>query len=56
MLLPGKEVIFVELKAPEERLRPLQLKRKEQLRKLGFKVYVIDSVQAVSAFMREVVG
>jgi hypothetical protein len=56
VLLPGKEVIFVELKAPEERLRPLQLKRKEQLKRLGFKVYVIDSVQAVSAFMREVVG
>ncbi len=54
VLLPGKEIYFVELKAPGEQLRPLQLKRKKQLEKLGFKVYVIDSIQAVSAFMREV--
>ena len=54
VLLPGKDIYFVELKAPGEQLRPLQLKRKKQLEDLGFKVYVIDSIQAVSAFMREV--
>ena len=54
VLLPGKEIYFVELKAPGEQLRPLQLKRKEQIEKLGFKVYVIDSSQAVGGFMREV--
>ncbi|HHV04827.1 MAG TPA: VRR-NUC domain-containing protein [Bacteroidales bacterium] len=54
VLLPGKGIYFVELKAPGERLRALQLKRKKQLEDLGFKVYVIDSIQAVSAFMREV--
>lgn len=56
VLLPYKVIAFVELKAPGERLRPLQLKRKEQLEKLGFKVYVIDSIQAVDVFMGEVVG
>lgn len=54
VLLPGMGIYFVELKAPGERLRALQLKRKKQLEDLGFKVYVIDSIQAVSAFMREV--
>lgn len=54
VLLPGKDIYFVELKAPGEQLRPLQLKRKKQLEDLGFKVYVIDSFQAVSAFIREV--
>ena len=54
VLLPGKDIYFVELKAPGEQLRPLQLKRKEQLEDLGFKVYVIDSIQAVGSFMREV--
>lgn len=54
VLLPGKGIYFVELKAPGKRLRALQLKRKKQLEDLGFKVYVIDSIQAVSAFMREV--
>ena len=56
VLLPGKEVIFVELKAPEERLRPLQLKRKEQLKRLGFKVYVIDTIQALDVFLGEMMG
>lgn len=54
VLLPGKDIYFVELKAPGEQLRPLQLKRKKQLEDLGFKVYVIDSIQAVGSFMREV--
>lgn len=54
VLLPGKEIYFVELKAPGKQLRPLQIKRKEQIEKLGFKVYVIDSIRAVDSFMREV--
>ena len=54
VLLPGKEIYFAELKAPGKRLRALQLKRKEQLEDLGFKVYVMDSIQAVDSFMREV--
>lgn len=54
VLLPGKEIYFVELKAPGKQLRPLQLKRKKQLEDLGFKVYVIDSIRAVDSFMREV--
>ena len=54
VLLPGREIYFVELKAPGKRLRALQLKRKKQLGNLGFKVYVIDSIQAVDSFMREV--
>ncbi len=39
----------------EAKLRPLQQRRKTQLEVLGFKVYVIDSLQAVDEFMREVV-
>jgi len=53
VLLPGKEVIFVELKAPGQKLRPLQRKRKEQLESLGFQVYVLDSYRAVENFMKE---
>lgn len=54
VLLPKGEIYFVELKAPGKRLRPLQLKRKEQLEKLGFKVYVIDSYEKVESFICEV--
>ncbi len=45
VLLPKGKIYFVELKAPGKKLRPLQLKRKEQLESLGFKVYVIDSYE-----------
>ena len=55
VLLPGGASLFVELKAPGKKLRPLQIKRKEQLESLGFKVYVIDSYKGVEAFLQEVV-
>lgn len=55
VLLPPGNLVFVELKAPGRKPRPLQQKRKIQLEGLGFKVYVIDSLQAVDEFMREVV-
>lgn len=55
VLLPKGRVVFVELKAPGGKLRPLQLKRKKQLENLGFKVYVIDSYKKVDEFIREVV-
>jgi Uma2 family endonuclease len=48
--------VFVELKAPGKSLRPLQIKRKEQLESLGFKVYIIDSYEKVDVFIQEVVG
>lgn len=42
-LLPGGRAVFVETKAPGKRLEPLQEKRRDELRALGFKVYKIDS-------------
>ena len=42
-LWPGGRVSFYEIKRPGERPRPLQLRRLEQLRRLGFKAEVIDS-------------
>jgi len=54
VLIPNGEVIFVELKAPGKTMRPIQLKRKEQLENLGFKVYLIDSLGGVDGFVREV--
>ena len=55
VLLPKGRIYFVELKAPGKYLRPLQLKRKEQLEELGFKVYVIDSYKKIDAFIEEMV-
>ena len=55
VLLPKRRIVFVELKAPGKSLRPLQLKRKEQLEALGFKVYVIDSYKKIDEFIEEMV-
>ena len=42
VLLPGGRAAFVEAKAPGQKPRPLQARRMEQLRALGFRVYVLD--------------
>lgn len=43
VLLPGGKIIFVELKAPGKKLRPLQEFREKEMEKLGFKVWIVDS-------------
>ena len=53
VLMKSEKVVFVELKAPGKKMRPLQIKRKKQLEALGFKVYLIDSLKAVKDFVQE---
>lgn len=47
LLLPGGQVLWVETKAPGEKLRPKQKQRQRQLQELGFYVAVIDSIEGV---------
>ena len=47
LLLPGGKAVFVETKAPGKKPRPLQLHRHEQLRSLGFRVFVIDEMKQI---------
>lgn len=47
VLLPHGKLAFVELKAPGKMLRPLQVRRKEQLKGLGFSVYCVDGTEQV---------
>jgi hypothetical protein len=54
ILLPGGRLAFVEVKAPGKAPRPLQVKRKRQLEALGFRVYVIDSVEPIQRIIREI--
>jgi len=42
VILPGRPTAYVELKAPGENPRPIQLRRHHQLRALGCHVHVID--------------
>ena len=48
VLMPGGRMAFVELKAPGKKPRPLQLNRHDQLRSLGFEVYVVDNPEQVA--------
>lgn len=47
-LWPGGRVAFYELKRSGEKPRPLQERRIEQLRRLGFTVEVIDNKERVA--------
>ncbi|MHB8963355.1 MAG: VRR-NUC domain-containing protein [Saccharofermentanales bacterium] len=56
VLLPGGHMAFVEVKAPGEKPRPLQLSRHKLLRELGFKVYVLDDEQQIGKILAEIGG
>lgn len=51
VLLPGGAVVFVETKAPGRRPRLIQRKVHDRLRRLGFQVEVLDSVESVDGFI-----
>ena len=54
VLLPGGRMVFVEVKAPGQKPRPLQLSRHRLLRRLGFKVYVLDDPDAITGMLDEI--
>ena len=56
VLLPGGHIGFVEVKATGEKLRPLQLTRHGLLRRLGFKVYVLDDERQIERIIAEIGG
>ena len=51
VLLPEGRLAFVEVKAPGKKPRPLQIKRHEMLRRLGFKVYVLDDEKQIGGII-----
>ena len=54
LLFPGGRMAFVEVKAPGEKPRPLQLSRHGMLRGLGFKVFVLDDEQQIGGLLDEI--
>lgn len=56
VLMPGGRIAFVEVKAPGEKPRPLQLSRHRLLRRLGFRVYVLDGAEQIETILREIGG
>ncbi len=53
LLFPGGKIAFVEVKAPGKKPRPLQLTRHAALRRLGFKVFVLDGFEQIPAIIKE---
>lgn len=54
ILMPEGRIAFVEVKAPGEKPRPLQQSRHRLLRRLGFKVYVLDTLEDIEKIISEV--
>lgn len=53
VLLPQGRMSFVEVKAPGKKPRPLQVHRHEELRNLGFPVFVLDSLDQIKEILDE---
>ena len=56
LLLPHGRFAFVEVKAPNQKPRPLQLSRHRLLRRLGFRVYVLDALEDIDKIIKEVIS
>jgi len=53
VLLPSGSLAFVEVKRHGEMPRPLQLARHGMLRRLGFKVYVLDQPEQIQTILED---
>ena len=56
VLLPDGKVGFVEVKAPGETPRPLQVSRHNLLRSLGLQVFTLDDITAIPRMLDEIGG
>ena len=56
ILMPHGVCAFAELKAPGMKPRALQMARHEMLRRLGFRVYVVDEIEQIGGIRDELAG
>jgi hypothetical protein len=54
VLFPQGKIIFIELKAPGKKLKVIQEYRAKELRKLGFRVECLDSIEGIMEIISEV--
>lgn len=54
ILMPGGRVAFVEVKDKGKHPRPLQEARHRMLRKLGFRVYVLDNEEQIGGIIDDI--
>ena len=56
VMLPKGRIGFVELKAPGERPRALQIARMARIEALGYKCYVCDRIELIEGILEEIEG
>ncbi|MBR2913493.1 MAG: VRR-NUC domain-containing protein [Oscillospiraceae bacterium] len=54
ILMPMGRIAFVEVKAPGESPRKLQLARHRFLRRLGYKTFVLDNPEQIGGILDEI--
>ena len=54
ILMTGGKLAFIELKATGKKPRPLQIKRMEQLKRLGFLCFVLDDIELIGGMLDEI--
>ena len=54
VLMPGGHIGFVEVKVPGKKPPPLRVSRHGLLRRLGFKVYVLDAPEQIGGILDEI--
>lgn len=54
VLMTGGKLAFIELKATGKKPRPLQIKRMEQLKRLGFLCFVLDDIELIGGMLDEI--
>lgn len=54
VLLHDGKIGFVEVKAPGEKPRKLQIHRQDQLRALGYKVFVLDDAGQIGGILDDI--
>ncbi len=56
VFLPERHIGFVEVKAPGQKPRPLQLSRHRLLMRMGFRTFILDSPDQISEILDEIEG
>lgn len=54
VLMSKGKIAFVELKAPKQKPRKLQLVRIKKLKEMGFSVYVLDNVEDIGGVINDI--
>ena len=54
VFLPGRKFGIVEVKAPGEKPRALQLSRHRLLAKLGFHTYILDGIEQIGGILDDI--